>query len=432
MASLFNAKNIIEEYGRYYIDEGQNKKRLVRALVQPPVTLELNSKHIRTSETKYRLANYTFGNLVKPFKATFEPSSNIEFYPNEIDLRKMKINVEITPDEIEEGWLGFLGGDSTRTKKDWPIVRWLMEEYLAKQIGVDRELNMVYKGKYNANGTTPADCMDGIKELLIKGASASYPINVISGVGALNKDQIFDQIEKFDEKLPALYTNIKVVIFMSPSWVRLYKKDKRSQGFYFIDDVSKLDESVMFTKHVICPLPSMEGTDDIFATVPDNLLWLTKREGNLAQADLQMHDYNLHILLDWWEGIGFACNQMVWTTAETVGASAVDTASPEDGIEVRHIYPVADAASDVAATAATLTGRVVGEELPANAVVKFAYGTTEALGTETAATASSGKFTASISSLTAETTYYYRVEVTIGTDKYVSDIETFETAASGD
>src|SRR5574344_378006 len=233
MASIFNAQQIIDEYGKYYIKEGQNKNRLIRALVQAPETLENHSRHIRTDETKYRMANYTFGNLVKPFKATFEPTSNIQFYPNVIDLHKMKINVQITPDEIEEGWLGFLGGDSTRTKKEWPIVRWLTEEYLAKQIGIDRELNMVYKGKYDADGTTPSDCMDGIKEQLVKGASADYPINVISGIGALDASSIFDQIEAFDEALPQLYNQQKVVIFMSPSWVRMYKKDKRSQGFYF-------------------------------------------------------------------------------------------------------------------------------------------------------------------------------------------------------
>jgi hypothetical protein len=42
---------------------------------------------------------------------------------------------------------------------------------------------------------------------------------------------------------------------------------------------------------------------------------------NLSQASIQLHHYNVDILLDWWEAIGFACNKMVWTTKETVGQS---------------------------------------------------------------------------------------------------------------
>ncbi len=329
MASLFNQQMIIDEYGKYYIKGGQNRQRLISTIAQAPETLERHGKHIKTEETLYRMANYTFGTLIQPFKTSFDPKSEITFYPNEIYLRKMKVDVELTPDEIEEGWLGFLGGDSSKNKKDWPVVRWLMEEYLAKKIGEDRELELVYKGVYNADGTEVVDCMDGIQQLLINGASATYPINVVDGIGALDKNTIFDQVEAFDEAFPAKMTNQKMVIFMSPSWVRAYKKDKRAQGFYFIDNPAELDESVMFSNHVVCGLPSMEGTSDLWATVPDNLIWLTKREGNLANADIQQINREVHIMVDWWEGIGFGCNQLVWATSETVGTATTDETTPE-------------------------------------------------------------------------------------------------------
>lgn len=324
MASILNTSQIVSEFGQYYIKEGQNRSRLIRALQQMPVTLENHARHIRTTETQYRMANYTTGAVLQPFSTTFNPISDLKFVPNKIELQKIKVNVSLTPDDIEDMWLGFMSGNTTRNKKDWPIVRFLMEEYIAKQIGEDRENNMVYKGIRNDSGTTPSSCLDGIRKQLIEGAAKSdYPINVVSGIGALDASSIFDQIEAFDEALPHIYRTQPVVIFCSPKWFRAFMKDRRAQTFYQLRNENDLDTAIDFTggKHRLVALPSMDGTDDLWATVPNNLLWLTIRDMNTASADIQAFHYDVDIMLDWWEGIGFACNQEVWVTAETVNTN---------------------------------------------------------------------------------------------------------------
>lgn len=433
MASVLTTTQIVTEYGQYYVKEGQNRSRLFRALQQMPVTLEQHARHIRTTETKYRMANYKTGAVLQPFSTTFNPISDLEFIPNQIDLQKIKVNVRITPDEIEDMWLGFMSGNTTRNKKDWPIVRFLMEDYIAKQIGEDRENNMVYKGIRNNGGSTPGSCLDGIKKQLMDGANkAEYPINVITGIGALDESSIFDQIEAFDEALPQIYRNQPVTIFVSPKWFRAFMKDRRSQTFYQLRNENDLDAAIDFTggRHRIVALPSMAGTDDLWATTPGNLLWLTIRDMNTSSAEMQAIHYDVDIMLDWWEGIGFACNQEVWVSAETVGASAADTASPADGIIARSIYPTVDAAKEVDHESAKVSGKVLGD-LPEGATVKVNYGTSTSLGTlSSSLTASSGEYTAEISSLSASTKYYYRLEVTIGTDKYVSETKDFTTTAA--
>ncbi|MBO4654664.1 MAG: fibronectin type III domain-containing protein [Bacteroidales bacterium] len=431
MASVLTTTQIVTEYGQYYVKEGQNRSRLFRALQQMPVTLEQHARHIRTTETKYRMANYKTGAVLQPFSTTFNPISNLEFVPNQIDLQKIKVNVRITPDEIEDMWLGFMSGNTTRNKKDWPIVRFLMEEYIAKQIGEDRENNMVYKGIRNDGGSTPGSCLDGIKKQLLDGVGkAEYPINVITGIGALDESSIFDQIEAFDEALPQIYRTQPVTIFVSPKWFRAFMKDRRSQTFYQLRNENDLDTAIDFTggRHRLVALPSMEGTNDLWATVPNNLLWLTIRDMNTASADVQAIHYDVDIMLDWWEGLGFACNKEVWVSAETVGASAVDTASPADGIIARSIYPKVNAASGVDHEKATVKGSVLGE-LPEGTTVKVNYGTSTSLGTQSSALTADtkGVYTANLTSLSAETKYYYRLEVTIGTDKYVSETKDFTT-----
>lgn len=427
MASTLNAEAIVTEYGNYYENAGQNKQRLVRSMMQMPVTLEKHATHRVTTDTIYKMANYEFESVIRPFKKSFDANSSITFHPNEIRLRQIKADVELYPNDIENTWLGFLA-DNNVTPKEWPLVRFIMEEYLRKQIGADRE-NMIYKAVYNADGTTPATCLDGIKQLLVKGATADYPIHVMNGIGALDKNSIFDQIEAFDEALPELYNEEMVCIFVAPKWARLYKKDKRSQNFFFIDDLKQLDGSVDFSKHYVVALPSMAGTDDMWATTKGNLIWCSKRGGNV-QFNVQAHDRAVHIMTDWWEGIGFACNDMVWATSETLGEPSA-TNSGSDAPEIRDLYiqTTAPETADIAKTSIAAKGKVFGK-VPEGATIQIAYGTTSTLGSTVSGTLVNDVVSASITSLSASTKYYYQVQIVIGNDTYKGDLREATTTAN--
>jgi hypothetical protein len=324
MASIVDIQKLASSFESYYLDYGQNKNRLIRSLVQPSVTVEKHAIQRKIRETVYRMANYEYGSVIQPFTPNFTPISSIEFFPNEIQLQEMKVNMSITPHEIEDGYLGFMDGDQTKTMSTWPIVRWLIEEYVTPKIQEDRELKLVYTGKKVVGGTTPESCMDGIKQQLIKGTTSDYPINTITGIGTLNETTIFDQIEAFDKQIPDLYVNKPVTIYVAEKWERAFRQAQRDKGIYQINvnGANQIDTMIDFTNHKVVGLPSMIGTDDMWASINNNLLWLTKREGNLAQASIQLHHYNVDILLDWWEALGFACNKMVWATAETVSQTS--------------------------------------------------------------------------------------------------------------
>ncbi|RLD56269.1 MAG: hypothetical protein DRJ01_15465, partial [Bacteroidetes bacterium] len=127
--------DIVTEYGAYYIDEGQNKKRILTMLSQGREIVNFATPII-TDATIFRLANATFRTLVQPFQKTFTQKGGVDIVPNEIRQYRFKIDDEFMPDELYATWLGFLTSSNVN-RKEWPFVKWLIEVYYKNQIDQD-------------------------------------------------------------------------------------------------------------------------------------------------------------------------------------------------------------------------------------------------------------------------------------------------------
>ena len=183
---------------------------------------------IKTDDTVYRLAKSTISSLVQSFQKSFTPKGDVTFTPYPIELFKMKVDMEIYPDDIEDNWLGFLASNSL-TRKDWPLIRYILESHAFGKIAEDMELNEYYKGVYaaptpgvaGANGTA----MDGLKKTL-----QSAGISRLT-MAALDAATIYDQIEAAFEQISEVYQTTEMVVCVAPKWARAFLKDKRSLGF---------------------------------------------------------------------------------------------------------------------------------------------------------------------------------------------------------
>ena len=67
---------IIAEYGAFYQDAGQNKKRILSMLSQGRQITTLATP-IKTDDTIFRLANATFRTLVQPFQKAFTQKGGV-------------------------------------------------------------------------------------------------------------------------------------------------------------------------------------------------------------------------------------------------------------------------------------------------------------------------------------------------------------------
>lgn len=309
--------DIITEFGAYYKNGGQNEKQILTQLTQGLETPK-HCTSIMTDDTVFQLSRAILKSLVQPFQKTFTPKGGVKFNPNEIRLFKFKVDDEVYPDEIEATWLGFLA-DNNVDRKTWPLVRWMVENYYIPQINNDMEVNEYFNGVYAApvSGTAGPDGtgMNGLKHLLKNAInSGSLPEkNIFVSIGALDKDNIFDQIEEAIIKVGEVYRGVPMEIAVSPNNFIYYMRDKRAQGFYQKTSDKEIDSSVDFSLNKVVSMPSMVGFDYFYFTPKANLLHCTKKSTNKNKFLLESSKRAVAVMADWYEGLGFGMDQIVWT-----------------------------------------------------------------------------------------------------------------------
>jgi hypothetical protein len=305
--------DIVTEYGAYYENAGQNKSRLFKLLMQDAETEKYMTK-IKTDDTIFKLGSGVIDDIVQPFQKAFTTAGTVTFKPNPVELFHLKVDLSIYPDDIEATWLGFLASNDLK-RTDWPLVRYIWEEFMIPKIKDNMELKEIYKGVYaaptpNTAGATGTG-MNGLQKLLQDGVDDGT-INSIP-LATITSSNAFDEIEKFVDGITQVYQSMQMNVFADPTVYKYYMRDKRASGFYQKFSDKDIDNGVDFTPQSLVPLPSMNGTGEIFATPKQNFLHITKKDVNKTRIELQGVDRQVKLLTDWWEGVGFGINGAVWT-----------------------------------------------------------------------------------------------------------------------
>jgi hypothetical protein len=314
-----DVSEIVSAYGAYYESAGQNKARILGKISQGLVTPGYCTP-VKTDDTIFKLGQITSGDLVQSFQKAYTPKSSIALVPNELRLYPFKVDVDIMPDEIEATWLGFLASNSV-SRQDWPLIRFLLEhaeQGIIPIINRDMETKEYGKGVYVAptpgTASVTGQGMNGLVKLITIGVQAQT-INSID-IEALVASTIFDQVELFVDGISEDYQNVAMNVFMSPYWAKMYHRDKRVQGFYQIASEANINAGIDFTPQQVVALPSLSGTSMIFATPKANMLHLTKNLNNKTNIKIEESKRTVSFLANWWEGIGFGMDGVVWSNLQ--------------------------------------------------------------------------------------------------------------------
>lgn len=314
---------ILSQFGAYYLDHGQNASNLMNEILRPTDTMDLQGvQRIRTKETIFRSADTRFSETLQAYQHGFTPNGQATFTPNVIQLQHIKSDIAMHDiDTIEASWLGFLAGDNGATLKTWPIVRYFIEQLWMPKFRENWELEAIYKGVRQesvvGNAGTASHAIDGIKKRLQEAAVATHPLTTVT-TGALSTATIYEQMEAIAAAIYAKFSNRPFVVFCGPEFEFAYKKALRDLGKYVMFSDKDVSTKIDFTNVVIKGVESMRGTTDWFATIPQNMLYITKMADGAGAIDIQQFHRDIDIMIDYWFGVGFENNQLLFASNTTV------------------------------------------------------------------------------------------------------------------
>ncbi|HEY0056294.1 MAG TPA: hypothetical protein VGB63_13135 [Pedobacter sp.] len=300
-ATVLTITDILTEFGAYYSGE-DNKKALLKKFFQKSETeADFNSRI--TEATRLELANATISRVLQRFQKAFTPIGDPTFTPQIIDLYKMKVDLSFYPDEVEESWLGFLASNGL-DRKEWPLIRYLLEELALAQLQEDLEKNefffgvpgVIVPGTATAAGTS----MLGIREQL-KGAAIQQV-----AVGAVPADAVLfvKYIEDMFYSIPELHRNELDKIFMSKNLELRFKtgmREKYNINYSQVDDLT----TIIDTKVKIAGRASHGTSTTIWTTPAVNRICGTKKPGNDKIFKIEEAKREVLAMTDFYKGVGF-------------------------------------------------------------------------------------------------------------------------------
>lgn len=323
------AKNTItlddlkSEFGSYYINGGQNANRVLKLTRQKTVTTT-HAKPLFTDDTLYRFVNPRFGQVLQQFQLKYTPKGGAEFIPRQIQLYQIKIDQSFFPDEVTPSWVGFMADKEEADRSKWPISRYMVEEAILPQIPHELEMYAYGKGKYAApiEGTAgSADkTLDGIITLCDAGVlNSKSPMNkVILSAKPDAKNSVLI-LEEFVKNIDRLFRdNFKFKLFVDPQILDDYRENYRDR---FSNDPRYTEGkagSIDFKANIeLVGLPSLSDTGVIMSTPADNFIHIRRTRKNNPPR-LETSKRQVDVMMDWWEGLGFGFNELVWYYKPTV------------------------------------------------------------------------------------------------------------------
>jgi hypothetical protein len=307
--------DVITEYGAYYKNNRQNMNSLLRMQYNQTETTQYMTPAL-VDGTRWEAAKFTMGQILQPFQRGVTPAGSVTVKPVTWNLFHHKFDLVEFPDEIEATWLGFLADDSVN-RKDWPFVRWLAEQAIAKSIR-DYELAEVYKGVYAAPtvGTAgpPGTSMNGIGKLLADQITAGNITPITLGALSTTATTFVDQVETFARSIIAQnedYAAIPMNIFMSKVLAQRFAKGYREK-YGNNTDFKGPGAQVIDTNFTVIGLSSMSGRSRIWTTPKENFIDLRFRTPRQGQIQIEGIGREIHLLGDHWRGVGFGLTEAIF------------------------------------------------------------------------------------------------------------------------
>ena len=341
--TTINVDDIKTEFNEY---TSQTDRPVMKALTQPTASMQFMTT-VQAIEV-WRASKAAISSVVQQFVSKWTPLGSSTFTPIEITNRRHKVNVPITPDEINMSWLSFLY-DESMTPEQMPITKYIIEQLIMPKVAENSEMRLIASGVYSTSGLNDADgeagqatglSMDGFVTTLIKMYEAKLTtyanVNFINfGTSSLGvpvtSANIQDKMEEFVDAIDEVYQPKNMNIFTSQTVYRQYKRAYRDAFPATKNDDNS--DNIDFSAQRIQPLPSMAGYKHFFATPKENFIRLRNINDGASKIFLQTANYDVKVFAEWWEAVGFAFQEALFVYI--------------DALQVINAYRAADDATNL-------------------------------------------------------------------------------------
>lgn len=305
--ATITATDIVAEWGAIYRAEGQSVKDLLTKLTQRSVTASYFPTRI-TEKTVMEKAIAEFARVLQRFQKGWTPIGGTTFTPSKIPLYKLKIDLEETPDDLEESWLGFLADNDLKRDK-WPFIKWYLMNALI-QAEQDLELNEIYKGVVgnitpgtaNAAGTS----LQGIKKQINLMDAAGEGKKITLGAVPTVGKELVEYVDDLIGGAGRLLTNELDYIFMEEDNHDLFRDGMREKYNTNYEQVADSKITKLRNHNIqVVGLPSMVGSSKIWTTPKWNRQGGFKKPGNEKIFEVERVDRKVKAYTDYYKGYGF-------------------------------------------------------------------------------------------------------------------------------
>lgn len=315
---MLNVAALVAQFGAYY-KPGSDNERNLRSAIYGTSRLASYFQDRPTVDTIWRGTLAELERIVQPFQKAWTPIANLVFTPNEFVLYKLKIDLEVFPDDIEATYLGFLGGLPELDRKNWPLIRYMIEKHAMGRKLKDMMLEY-YQGVYAAPGVGVAGAagtaMNGLRKT-IRDYNTAGKTNlgngaIASGAAAADDADFCEQLEAWVEELPDEFKTEVDAIMISDALARKYRRGKRKKyniNYAQVDDLSTIEDQSNI--RVVGDV-AMNGSELWFTTIPDNRIRPIKKAAQGETMQVESAKRAVHIYTDWWEALNFEVPQFIF------------------------------------------------------------------------------------------------------------------------
>lgn len=255
--------------------------------------------------------------VVQQFSKDWTPKSGAKFKPLTIKNYHHKVDFAIVPSEVGESWL-FSLYDEGKTPDQMPITRYIIDKVLLPKITDDIEMVMIGKAKFVDGSKKTEEVMDGIETQLVEERKTRkkgmWIFDTDKDLRKVSNNEVLAIIDEFVASMAPLYKTQKMPVFLSDDVYRKYKsayKEKWGAGSG-TEKTHFGEDRVDFSNCYLQVLDCLHGSPIVFSTPPVNLIGLRHKNPPQFISDIQKHDREVRVYIEFWLGVGFLLGEAVF------------------------------------------------------------------------------------------------------------------------